>query len=178
MKRILVIGSGGAGKSTFAVKIGKILDLPVIHIDKLHWQPGWRETPREDWIKIQRKVISRDKWIIDGNYLSELELRMSRADLLIFLDFSRYICIRRWIQRMIHYSGRVRPDMAPGCMEHFDTEMFKWLWKFPHTTRPKVYKLIEKYNQKMDIWIAKNPEELKIMEKRIISNFNTDVRVY
>jgi adenylate kinase family enzyme len=68
MQKVLVIGSGGAGKSTFARHLGKCLNIDVIHLDALYWHPGWVETPRAEWRKVINELLRRDAWIIDGNY--------------------------------------------------------------------------------------------------------------
>src|SRR5688572_30960534 len=75
MKRILVIGSGGAGKSTFARRLGKILSIEVIHLDSIYWRPGWIETPKQEWKKRVEHLIAGDSWIMDGNYSGTLQLR-------------------------------------------------------------------------------------------------------
>jgi len=68
MQRIAVVGSGGAGKSTFATELGRRLGLPVIHLDEHYWQPGWVATPAEQWQDRQRGLVAYDCWIVDGNY--------------------------------------------------------------------------------------------------------------
>jgi adenylate kinase family enzyme len=68
MRRVLVIGSGGAGKSTFSVALGKRLELPVIHLDAHFWRPGWVETPKPEWRERVAQLAARDAWVMDGNY--------------------------------------------------------------------------------------------------------------
>lgn len=68
--RIAVIGSGGAGKSTFSRRLGEISGLPVIHLDQLYWRSGWVQTPKEQWEAAQREMIEQDKWI--DEYLRSL----------------------------------------------------------------------------------------------------------
>ena len=68
VKRVLVIGPGGAGKSTFARRLGQILSIEVIHLDTLYWRPGWIEPSKEDWLATVERLLARDAWIMDGNY--------------------------------------------------------------------------------------------------------------
>ena len=72
MKRVLVIGSGGAGKSTFATRLGARLGLPVIHLDRVYWQPGWVETPKDEWLRKVEEMCAADAWVMDGNYSGTL----------------------------------------------------------------------------------------------------------
>ena len=75
MDKIIVIGCGGAGKSTFSRKLSNLLDIPVYHLDKLFWNKGWIETPQKEFNKKIKEVISKDKWIIDGNYIKTIDIR-------------------------------------------------------------------------------------------------------
>ena len=98
MKRVAILGRGGAGKSALAQKLSHALDLPVSELDSLFWQPHLRPTPERDWAEIQRKLVARDRWIIDGDlgpYDSALELRLRAADTVIVLDFPLWRCVRR-----------------------------------------------------------------------------------
>src|SRR5918992_2213979 len=103
MKRILVIGSGGAGKSTVARRLGQLLDLEVNHLDKFYWKPGWVESPRDEWLETVIELINRDSWIIDGNYSGTLELRLQKADTVVFLDMPRRLCLWRIVKRNLQY---------------------------------------------------------------------------
>src|SRR6516165_4905489 len=95
MKKVLVIGSGGAGKSIFARHLGTLLNLDVIHRDALYWHPGWVQTPSAEWRQVIAELLRRDAWIIDGNYSSTLALRLAACDTVIFIDIARLICLWR-----------------------------------------------------------------------------------
>ena len=86
MRKVLVIGSGGAGKSTFASKLSKRTGLPLIHLDSLYWRPGWIETSTAEWDQTIEHLLGRDTWIMDGNYGRTLERRLAACDTVIFLD--------------------------------------------------------------------------------------------
>ena len=75
MRKILVIGSGGAGKSTFAKRLGTHLKIKVIHLDALYWKPGWVETPKAEWLKRVEELLKEGSWIMDGNYSGTLDAR-------------------------------------------------------------------------------------------------------
>ena len=114
MQRVLVIGSGGSGKSTVAARLGELLNLEVNHLDKLYWRAGWVEPETDEWIKIVTDLIERDSWVIDGNYSGTLDLRLQKCDTIVFLDLPRLLCVWRIIKRFLIYRQRTRPDVAEG----------------------------------------------------------------
>ncbi len=113
----MIIGGSGSGKSTVARKLGDITGLPVVHIDKIHWQPGWVERPEAERFEIIHETVAADQWILDGNYSSTFALRAARADTIIFLDISTPRRITRVVWRTISNLGGSRSDMPAGCPE-------------------------------------------------------------
>ncbi|MEJ8553138.1 DNA topology modulation protein [Tepidibacter sp. Z1-5] len=160
MKKIMIIGSGGAGKSTLARKLGNIINIEVIHLDKLFWKSNWVETEYSEWVEIIKKQVKKKSWIIDGNYASTMDIRLIDADTIIFLDFSRYICLLRAIKRRFMYKNKSRPDITEGCVETFDLEFFGWIWNFPKSNRNMILKKLDKYKNEKNIFILKNQKEL------------------
>ncbi|MBC5637283.1 DNA topology modulation protein [Ornithinibacillus sp. BX22] len=138
MNRIVVIGSGGSGKSTLARRLGQVLDLKVYHLDTLFWRPGWTGTSKEEQREVQQRIVEQEKWIIDGNYGGTLDIRFNRADTIIFLNISRYICMLRVLKRRLQYAKTSRPDMAEGCEEKLSIDFLKWVWKYPKDKRPMI----------------------------------------
>lgn len=130
MSRIAIIGSPGAGKSTFARQLGDITGIEVFHLDSLFWKPGWVETPRSEWVALQNWLVRRPSWIIDGNYGATMDIRIDAADTVIFLDFARRVCLYRVAKRALRYRGRTRPDMGKGCPEKIDTAFLRYIWGF------------------------------------------------
>ncbi len=133
MRRVAVIGSGGAGKSMLARQIGAVTGLPVIHLDHHYWSPGWVPTPDPEWFATQRELLAGESWVVDGNYGGTLELRAELADTIIFLDLPRHVCLARAIRRF-----RSPILQAPGCPQKVDAEFLRWIWDFPHRTRPRL----------------------------------------
>ena len=138
VKKVVVIGSSGAGKSVFSTRLGEITGLPVIHLDKHHWRSGWTEPPKDEWCRQVDELASGASWIIDGNFGGTMEMRLAKCDTAILLDLPRHVCTWRVMKRVIRYYGRTRPDLAPGCPERIDLQVIKWVWKFPKDTRPVV----------------------------------------
>jgi adenylate kinase family enzyme len=159
MTKVLVIGSGGAGKSIFARHLGKLLNIEVIHLDALYWRPGWGETPRDEWRKVIEQLVKRDAWVIDGNYSNTLDLRLEACDAVIFLDTARWICLWRVLKRVIVYRGRTRPDMAVGCHERLDWGFIRWVWNYNSRTRPQVLEKLKQSDQSQKvIWLRSQAE--------------------
>jgi len=138
MQRVLVIGISGAGKSTFSRVLATRTGLPLIHLDREFWQPGWKVTPTPEWRAKVAELVKRDAWIMDGNYGASLDVRLPRADTVIWFDYPRLRCLRRVAWRILTTYGRVRPDLAPGCPEQLDWEFLRYVWTFNAKNRPTI----------------------------------------
>jgi adenylate kinase family enzyme len=143
MKRILVIGPGGSGKSTFAKELGEILRIKVIHLDSQYWSAGWIEPSKSEWAKKVQSLMQGEEWILDGNYSGTLRDRLAASDTVILLDLPRLTCIWRVIKRAQRFRNRTRPDMADGCPEQLRLRFLLWIWNYRRLTRPKVIKRLE-----------------------------------
>lgn len=136
MKKIVIIGSPGAGKSTLAQELGRILDIEVIHLDRYFWQPGWKEYSRQERITIEQKIINtRDQWIIEGSYLGSSDNRLRAADTIIFLDTPYLLCLWRVATRYIKSYGITRSDLPEGCTDRFDIRRIAKILHFPLVRR-------------------------------------------
>src|SRR3954454_13806559 len=131
MKRVLVIGSGGSGKTTLSRSLGQKLNVPVVHLDQLYWSAGWVEMPKQEWSRVVDDLLLRDEWIIDGNYSGTLEKRIAKCDTIIFLDMSSILCLWRIVKRRFLYRRGTRPDMAEGCEEHLNLKFALWVLNYP-----------------------------------------------
>ena len=127
-RRIAVIGRGGAGKTTVALRLGRDLGLPVIHLDRLYWGPGWRPVDPHVFGQRQAAAIAGDAWVIDGGYLASAgwEARIERADLVVLVEAPLTACLRRILRRSLSRSGRRRPDLPDGCDEAFSLFFLRW----------------------------------------------------
>lgn len=142
MQRILVIGCGGSGKSTLSRQLGARLGLPVLHLDAFYWRRGWVESGSEDWARQVAELISREAWVMDGNFASSLPERLAACDSVVFLDMPRWRCLWRVFWRVLRHHGEVRPDMAEGCPEQLDWTFVRWVWNFPRDVRPRLLELL------------------------------------
>ena len=136
MKRVAVIGAGGAGKTRLARALGAALDLPVVHLDAHYYGPGWRPLSPIEWAERQRLLAAADRWVIDGNYAGTLPLRLARADTVVFLDLPPLLCawqvVRRW---MLGRRGSA-PDLPPGLRPKLDRRFLAYVLTFRRRRRP------------------------------------------
>ncbi|WP_194791937.1 AAA family ATPase [Pseudomonas sp. UFMG81] len=132
MQRIVILGNSGSGKSTLARAIGERLGLPVVHLDRLFWEPGWVEPEPEAFRERVRQALAGDAWVCEGNYARRtFDLRMPRADLIVWLDTPRLVCLKRVVARSL--SRRPREDLPEGCGERVNAQFFEFLrfvWGF------------------------------------------------
>lgn len=160
--RILIIGSGGAGKSTLARRLGDVLGLPVIHLDAEYWHPGWVETPKDVWRRRVEALMQGERWIMDGNFGGTMEVRLAAATTVIFLDFPAYLCAYRVIKRWAQYRGKTRPDMGPGCLEKVEGAFLKWVcFDFPRTSRRRILQRLDACDANKQILILRSPGEVE-----------------
>lgn len=141
-KRIALIGCPGAGKSTFSHKLAAKTKLPLFHLDQMFWQHGWTKPEKGMWHATHLNLISKDEWIIDGNYQNTLEPRLARADWVIFFDFSTHQSMWGITKRIWRNYGHTRPDMAPGCPERLDFPFFRYVLNFHRTDRPQILAIL------------------------------------
>lgn len=167
MERVMIIGCGGAGKSTLARKLGEKTGIPVVHLDQIWWGPGnWQHMEREAFDAVLMEEMEKPKWIMDGNYNRTVELRLDQCDTVIYLDMNRFVCLKNWVGRVIKNWGRTRPDMAPGCNEWIDPEMAGWIWNFNRKNRQRYYQLLSNLEGK-SVHILKNRREVDAFLKSL-----------
>jgi len=156
LKRILVIGTGGSGKTTVARRLAQRTGLPLIHLDALYWRSGWQPTPADEWRATVQSLISRDAWIIDGNYGGTLGVRLAACDTVVFLDLPRLVCLWRVLKRQVRHLGQVRPELAPGCRERLTWDFIWWIWTYPSRRRGEVLKRLAALDQEKRVAILRS----------------------
>lgn len=145
MKRVLIVGCSGSGKSTLGRRLGKLLELPVVHMDQHFFRPGWVVKEDEEWTKIVADLIAQDSWVMDGNYSNTLPSRIKRADTVIFLNFPTWFCLYRVFKRWLTNIGKTRQDVAPGCPEKIDLEFLGYVVNYNRKSRLKMLKIMEEF---------------------------------
>ncbi|HEX9955017.1 MAG TPA: zeta toxin family protein [Allosphingosinicella sp.] len=141
--RIMIVGQPGSGKSRLARLLGERTGLPVVHVDRIHWQPGWVERPKEEKTRLCREVEQQSRWIFEGGHSATWGSRVARADMLIVLQ--RPLALRLWrvLRRTFADLGRTRPDMADGCPERLSSlpEFIGYIWSTRNSAREKMNRL-------------------------------------
>ena len=166
MERIMIIGCGGAGKSTLARQLGEKTGLPVIHLDKLFWRPGWVQITREEFDKLHREALMGEKWILDGNFDRTMAERIKYCDTVIYLDFSRLTCLLGVAKRILTTYGKTRPDMGEDCPERIDWEFLKWVWNYNKNKREKNYRLLNE-SEGVETIVLKNRRAVRKFMKTV-----------
>ncbi len=163
MKKIIVIGCPGSGKSTFSRKLEKVTNIPLYYLDMMNWNEDRTTVEKDIFQSRLDAVLKKDSWIIDGNYFSTMEKRMEECDTVFFLDYETEICLSGVMER----KGKKRPDM-PWIEIEDDEEFLDFIKKFGADSRPKILELLEKYKDK-EIYVFKNRNEAdSYLEKQIL----------
>lgn len=140
IKKIVVFGRPGSGKSEFAHKLSHIKQLPVYHLDKYYFTEGWKKRDYKEFMRDQYEILSKKEWIIDGNCIQSLEMRAQYADLIIYFDIPRLICLWRMFKRVFHKNTDV-DDRADGCREQVRLKLINYMWKFSYRVKEIIYNL-------------------------------------
>lgn len=164
-KKIAIFGSPGSGKSTLSRHIGKYTGLPIFYLDKEHWEKDWKMKSIKEQEKRQIEICMQDRWIIDGNFSQTMEIRYSYADLVIFLDINRFICLFSIIKRR----GKPREDLPYFLNEKNlsikDTYRFyKYTLNYHKTGKPIVFSLQKKYYNTTFLYINSRAKANKIIK--------------
>ena len=164
MEKVVVIGSPGAGKSTFARKLSRMLHIPLYHLDMLWHKPDRTNVTREEFDKRVKEILQKEKWIIDGNYQRTLEMRLKECDTVFLMDFPVDICLSGVESRI----GKKREDM-PWIETEFDEEFKQWILDFPKDQLPHIYELLGNYVNDREVVVFKTREEADTYLKQVTS---------
>lgn len=154
MRKIIVIGCPGSGKSYFSKKLKDVLNYPIYHLDLIWNKPDKTTISREEFDKILNNIFLEDAWIMDGNYQRTLEMRIKACDTIILLDFDLEVSLEGATSRV----GQQRDDM-PWQEESLNEEFKNKILNFRNEKLPEIYKLLDEYKDEKEIFIFKNREE-------------------
>ncbi len=162
MKRVLLIGNSGSGKSTFAKALAKKTDLPLIHIDKIYLQDNWTNMDKDEFDKILQAELEKPEWIIDGNYNRTIPYRLKYCDTVFYLDFPVLTCFISATKRTIQNYGKTRDDVHSNCPEKFDKDkmlLYKNILGYNIKHRKKYYEMLNNA-ENVNVVIFKNRKEV------------------
>lgn len=161
MKRAVVIGCSGSGKSVFSRKLRDVTGLTLYYLDMIWHKPDGTNILRDEFDEKLRSIISRDSWIIDGNYQRTLETRIKACDTVFLFDLPTETCIEGALSRI----GKKREDM-PWFENELDPQFRQWIESFRTNQLPEIYKLLEKYKNGRQIVVFRTREQAdKFIEK-------------
>ncbi len=161
MKRIMIMGCSGSGKSTLSNKMHQKLGIKEIPLDLYYLKPNWAETPKLEWEIIVKELSKQESWIMDGNYGGTMDIRIKRADTLIFLDYPTWLCLFRVIKRTIKHYNKVRPGMSNGCRERFSLSFLHYVFTFRMIRRKGILSKLKTLEKTKTIHILKNDKAIK-----------------
>ena len=153
MKKVIVIGCPGSGKSTISRELHNKTGIPLYHLDMMYWNADKTTVEKSVFLERLSVVLEKDEWIIDGNYGSTMELRMAACDTVFFLDYPLDVCLGGIKERR----GKPRSDM-PWIETEEDAEFIEFIKSYNEQQKPKVLELLEKYSDK-NIVIFKSREQ-------------------
>ncbi len=153
-----VVGSGGAGKTTFSRELSRRTGLPVVHLDRKYWKPGWVTTPQDEWRNVLSESLHGNQWIADGNYAGTFDIRFSRADTIIILALPRWRCVSRAVRRSLLNRGRA--VQAEGCPERIDFAFLWWVWRYPKDSRPLLDEALRLHGGTADVHELKSTRDV------------------
>jgi hypothetical protein len=156
VRRVVVLGRGGAGKSVLARQLGNVTGLPVIELDSLFWQPGLTAADPAEWAERQRELTRREAWILDGDlgpYDRALNVRLRAADTIIVLDFTFLRCAWRTILR-----GRERAGY------------WRWVWAYRRQSLPKIMRAIRQDAPHARVCVLRSPG----MARRLVADLRRE----
>lgn len=143
-QKVMVIGRPGGGKSTFSIKLSKLLNIPVFHLDKYFFEQSWIARNYQEFLSLQQEIIALPNWIIDGNSTKSYEIRYQQADLCLYFNFPRHLCYWRVFKRLFHKHPDI-DDRAPNCPETVRWSLLKYMWNFEKRVNPILQQLQSEY---------------------------------
>lgn len=146
MKRVLIIGNSGSGKTTFAKKLSEKTGIALIYLDKIWWRGEWEHVSREEFDEALGLELSKEEWIIDGNYDRTLPRRLEYADTVFFFDFPTSTCLWGITKRILKSYGKSREDMGGNCPESFGRAagLYKSTLSYNRRNRKRYYEMIKR----------------------------------
>jgi len=142
VKRVMIVGGTGAGKTTVALVFGDITGLPVFHLDQVHYKPGWMERPLDKKIEMAKALEAKPRWIIEGGLSSTYANRCRRADTVIWLDLPVRTRLVRIVKRRVQYNNQARPDLPENCPERLAPEFLAYIMRTRNSAREKIAQAI------------------------------------
>lgn len=167
-KRIAIVGNPGSGKSTLATRLGMLLNIPVHHLDT-HVFVNGNKTAKQELIQVQQKLVDQDSWIIEGCSISTLEMRLEKADMVIYLNIPRMQCIWRVLKRALAFDEKLANS---GCVRLANWTLLKYIWNFGKEKSWKIEELKDQYGSKIDFRVIENSRDIEELLNYFLINLS------
>jgi adenylate kinase family enzyme len=168
IRKVMIFGRPGSGKSTFALELHKALAIPLYHLDKYFFEENWKERNYQEFLQIQQSIVDKEAWIIDGNCIKSLAMRYSKADLVLYFNYPRWLCYFRIIKRLF-YKNQAIDDRAPNCHETIRFSLLKYMWSFETRVKAQIEELKTTYPN-VDLLEIRNNQELNIFKSKLMNH--------
>jgi len=165
LKRVLVVGTPASGKSQLAQRLGQHYDLPVHYLDALYYGPNWAAQDSEQWHRTVAQLTAADSWIMDGNDLDSIELRIARAEAIFWVDFGRFETVKKVAGRML-FPVKERLGLPAGCREELDTRYLRAAWNNHAAERAHLKRAIAGSPRPQAVLRLSAPNEMNYFLKR------------
>jgi adenylate kinase family enzyme len=166
-KKIAVIGCSGSGKTYLTLKLAKKLQLPIYHLDQYAWKPNWQRVDIEALKKIHHELCKKDAWIMEGIYFRLLHERVQAADIIIFLDMSRSVCLWNVIKRSWFNSAKVIEGNPQACVQNIFSfkflEFLQWIWNFDLKHRSDILHTLQEFEQSKQVYVIQSRQEMNAL---------------
>lgn len=144
VKKISIIGGPGTGKSTLSKNLGKVLDLPVYHLDAIDHLENWKTRDSKERDEIILQKVNEAEWVMDGTYTGTLEKRVEKSDMIIFLNYSKLARLKGIFSRYFKFRGKERPEI-PGCKEKLEKNFVKFTINWDKEKGKKVKEILKRH---------------------------------
>jgi adenylate kinase family enzyme len=165
MRRVAIIGPGGAGKTTLAIELERMLGIELVQLDRLIWDPGWVKTPVRQVEEAQRAALRGESWIVDSASPRGMRARLEAADTIVFLDFPPSLCAIRTLVRRLRMRGQPRTELAPGCVPaRLDRAVLTYLGyiqRYRREIRPQILDELERLSRRRRIFVLRDTHQLR-----------------
>lgn len=166
-RRVMVVGSPGAGKTKLGEAIAQKLHLPFYSLERFYWRPGWQEPPPDDWRAEIVTLAAQDEWVMSGTFPATLDLRVARADWFVYLDIPMPVCLTRVLRQMLARRRSKADEIAPGCPPRFDAELLRLVWNFPAEVAPRIASIIARERRNRTIFILRTARDVEDFLARV-----------
>jgi adenylate kinase family enzyme len=168
VERVAIVGCGGSGKSYVARQLGRLLDLPVVHMDTVYFDDQWNPLPMERFEAAQRELVAAPRWVIDGNYNSTVQVRLEAADTVVFMDLPTRVCLWGILSRQLrHGRGQNNQD---GVYNRITPDVLRYVLSYRRKMRPRILAKIDQYASDTQVIVLTSRRQTRRFLRQVASS--------